>query len=265
MDGDVRAVGAEEVAERQKHEELYRAQRPNQLRLSPSAWQRFDRKETPLDYYVATVQRIEAVHEETLLDLGCGDGWLSAVLAMRGAKTWGFDISREAVRIARDRARDNGLLDRCFFFVASFYSMPLRDGAFPAAVGMSILHHLRHKAEAAQELARVVRPGGHAVFGEPFGNLLWLERLRLFVPVASGAPEDPDEWRQQFKYADLAPFAPWFTAIYEEFQLWSRLDRVVSAKWFVRCLNQIDRWLLGHLSLLRPMAREIVLEFRRRP
>lgn len=259
----VRNVRDEELAEGEAQDRRCRAQRPAELLLAPRAWQRFEDDEPALDAYVASMRRLGMVQGRQVLDTGCGDGWLSVVLAKRGALVYGFDISREATRIAHDRAKVNEVSDRCRFVVASFYAMPFRHGAFLAVIGSSILHHLQHKTEAAAELARVMRQGARAVFTEPFGNNLWLERLRLAVPVAPST-DDPEEWRHQFKYADLEPFTHFFYTDVQEFQVLSRLDRIVSSEWFVRFVNRLDRWLLAHAPALRPLAREVVVELCRR-
>lgn len=85
-------------------------------------------------------------------------------------------------------------------------------------IGQSILHHLGHKDQAAAELHRAMKLGARAISREPFGNSLWLERLRLMVRVESAAPEDPGEWARRFKYSDLEPFRKYFEIEVEEFQ-----------------------------------------------
>ena len=143
--------------------------------------------------------------------------------------------------------------------------MPLAAESVDAVMGQAILHHLGQKARAANELFRVMKPGARAVFAEPFGNALWLERLRLFVPVASEAPEDPGERARQFKSTDIEPFKEKFEVELEEFQLLSRVDRIVSWQPFTRAVGRFDRWLLKHAHSLRPYARAAVIELRRRP
>ncbi len=216
---DVRGIHDEESSEGQRFDELYVRERPPNLRLVESDWSRFDVHVDPMSCYTASMQRMGSLENQRVLDTSCGDGWSSIILAKRGATVFGFDISKEAMRVAHARAAANDVTSHCFFVVASFYAMPFRDAAFDAGMGQSVLHHLNFKEVAAAELARVMRPGSDTVFAEPFGNALWLERLRLMVPVASQAPDDPEEWRHQFKYADVVPFNPYFSAEVEEFQL----------------------------------------------
>jgi 2-polyprenyl-3-methyl-5-hydroxy-6-metoxy-1,4-benzoquinol methylase len=254
----------EELAEIARHDTLYRKDRPEDLSLRPSAWERFDKAFTPTGAYAAAIFWLGNLTNRSVLDVGCGDGWLSIILAKRGGRVTGFDISAAGVEIARERAAVNGVADRCAFATASMYSLPYPDEAFELVVGMSILHHLGDKPRAAKELCRVMQPGAVAVFSEPFGNALWFERLRLLVPIASQAEEDPTEWRKQFKYRDLEAFAPFFEIEVQEWQFFSRIDRIVGWRWLLDKVATVDRVLLRALPWLRPFAREIAIKFTRR-
>jgi ubiquinone/menaquinone biosynthesis C-methylase UbiE len=255
----------EEAAEIARHEKLYREDRPADLSLRPSAWERFQRPGSPTEAYSAMMFWLGDIRDQAVLDVGCGDGWLSVILAKLGGRISGFDISAEGIRTAQDRAAANGVADRCAFAAASMYSLPYPDKAFGAVAGMSILHHLGDKARAARELYRVMQPGAIAVFSEPFGNNLWLERLRLYVPITSQAEEDPTEWQKQFKYRDLEPFTDYFEIKVQEWQLLSRIDRIVSWPWLLRPIAALDRTLLSSLPWLRSYAREIAIRMTRRP
>ena len=53
-------------------------------------------------------------------------------------------------------------------FQADCLSLPFADHTFDNVVGVDILHHLFNPDLALREIARVVRPGGRAVFFEPY-------------------------------------------------------------------------------------------------
>jgi len=258
-------LALEERREATRHDALYRQRPASGLALAADDWERFDRLSVPSTAYQASVHRLGPVAGLRILDAGCGDGWLSVILAKRGARVDGLDVSREAVAMACSRAEANGVTRVTNFAVGSLYAMPFGDAAYDAVIGQAVLHHCGDKARAARELQRVLRPGGRAVFAEPLGNSLWLERLRRFVPVPSEAPDDPDQWRTQFKHRDLAALRPWFEIEVEEFHLLSRLDRLITAPRFLDWMRRIDQRLLRHLPPLRWFARSIVIECRRPP
>lgn len=256
-------LDAEEQREIARHNVLYRERRPDELTLQPDDWEKFDRIRVPLNSYHAAVLRLGDLRGKRVLDLGCGDGWFSIILAKRGAIVTAFDVAVEAVRTARDRSRANQVTDRAGYTVASAYVLPFRDETFDLVSGMAILHHVSDKTRIAGELRRVLRPGGRAVFMEPLGDSLLFERLRRLVPVPSEAQDDPDQWATQFKHAELSFFRPAFEVTWQDFHLLSRLDRVVTSPRARAVLGQLDRRLLQVLPPLRRFARSIVVDLRK--
>jgi ubiquinone/menaquinone biosynthesis C-methylase UbiE len=249
----------EERREAERHDRLYVEQRPADLRLLPDDWERFDGMTKPLNAYAASVIALGDIRGRNILDMGCGDGWLSVILAKRGANVWGYDISGAAIDIAKQRAAQMGVSDRTHFEVASAYQTSYKDQQFDAVIGQAILHHLGDKDQLSKELLRVMKPGAKAVFCEPFAASEWLKKVRRAVPVKSEAEDDPDQ--EQLRYSDFDVFKKYFDVRLEEYQLLSRLERLVSAKPFVKLLGRVDRALLGSIPALRKYARTILVTF----
>jgi ubiquinone/menaquinone biosynthesis C-methylase UbiE len=253
---------SEERKEIAKHAGLYRVRDRESLRMVTSDWQKLKQPD-PMGAYRNSMSRLGDIRGMEVLDAGCGNGWLSVILAKLGARVTAFDLSPEAVQAARLRTELNEVTDQVELHVASFYSMPFADNSFDVVMGQAILHHLRDKHGAAQELRRVLKPGGRAIFVECFGNVEWMERLRLLIPVPSSAPEDPDHWRDKLSYRDIAVLREYFDVQAEEFQMLSRLDRVFRSDGAVRALNKIDMFLLKNFPFLRRYARTVLLELRK--
>jgi SAM-dependent methyltransferase len=250
---------AEERHEIAKHAELYQVADPDSLRMIPQDWEKLSNAE-PLGAYMASMSSLGDIRGLHVLDAGCGDGWMSVILAKLGASVSGFDISPEAIDVARTRAAVNGVADRISLQAASFYSMPFPDNEFDIVIGQAILHHLRDKHAAAAEIRRVLKPGGRALFVECFGNSAVLERLRLLVPVASGSPEDPDHWRDKVSNRDIDVFRAVFSVKIEHYHVFSRLDRIFRSAKIVRMLNRVDVALLRTFPIIRRYARTIFME-----
>lgn len=101
------------------------------------------------------------------LDAGCGDGKTTEVLA-RSCDVVGCDFSREALsglRAQRDPERKVNLVQ------CNLVHMPFELEKFDAVACVHALSHLRlrEREAAAQEIARVLRTGGH-LFVEVFGR-----------------------------------------------------------------------------------------------
>jgi SAM-dependent methyltransferase len=104
------------------------------------------------------------------IDVGCGDGskvggWLSN----HAASYVGFDVSGEAVELARKRGLNAELVDDAS-------SLPLADHSADVAICSEVLEHLFDPLAALVEIRRVLAPGGLLVVTVP--NIVnWRSRL----------------------------------------------------------------------------------------
>ena len=90
------------------------------------------------------------------IDVGCGEGRFSRMLAERGAECVGIDPTPGLVRAARDRGGVAVLR-------AVAEAVPLRDATFDLVISYITLVDIEHYREAIGEMARVLRPGGRLV------------------------------------------------------------------------------------------------------
>ena len=114
---------------------------------------------------------------ERALDVGCGAGpftWLMAPLFQQLA---GIDVKQARIQTARETARTKGLyID---FQVGSAEAMPFADASFDVVVFSNSLHHIPDMDKAIAEAARVVRPGGLVYCMEPVPAGTYFEATRL--------------------------------------------------------------------------------------
>ena len=129
---------------------------------------------------VEMLHRLEIPAGARVLDVGCGPGWSTVFLAEAGCKATGVDIVPANVEVARRRAERWGV--DATFEVADAESLNL-GREFDAALVMAALHHSRRQADFVAGVARHLRPGGWALFGEPS----WLHR---FSPHARRTTRD---------------------------------------------------------------------------
>jgi len=106
------------------------------------------------------------------LDVGCGNGRHTELLAERCDRTVGLDVSRELLAVARERAVDGGGggggdADPTYALVQGDAArLPLATDCADLAVYVATLHHLPTRAgrlASLDELARVLAPGGRAL------------------------------------------------------------------------------------------------------
>jgi len=76
----------------------------------------------------------------SVLDMGCGSGWLAIYLTRRGFNVTGLDIAEHAIQLARTWADQEDL--EIEFDVGDIADMDYAMGSFDAVVANSIFEHL---------------------------------------------------------------------------------------------------------------------------
>ena len=202
--------------------------------------------------------RLGDVRGLRVLDYGCGHGMAAVVLARRGARVTGFDLSPGYLEEAHARAAANGVA--VAFAQADGERLPFADGAFDRVWGNAVLHHLDLE-RAGRELYRVLRPGGLAVFCEPWGEnpvLNWARR-RLPYPSKGRTPDEQPLRRRHVR--TLRRIFPRVEV--RGFQLLSMARRVLRSRRLVAALDAWDAVLLARVPALEQFCRYAVLTLHR--
>lgn len=132
------------------------------------------------------LQYIENLPAPVVLDSGCGEGWYTAGLFQALSEAGcmpqiaGVDLSRAALRRAAKRVPE------AEFAAASVYRLPLPDSS--ADVLVNIFSPL-----AAEEFARVLRPGGLFCYAVPSARHLW-EMKEILYPTPYENPVKREDY-----------------------------------------------------------------------
>ena len=107
--------------------------------------------------------------DHRVLDVACGSGGPTLRIAERtGCRAHGIDIEAAAIEVAKASAQKRGLADRAAFAVADA-SRPLDfvAGSFDAIVCVDAISHFPDRQTVLADWARLLRPGGSAVYTDP--------------------------------------------------------------------------------------------------
>lgn len=122
-------------------------------------WDSFHDREARARELAAVLADFAVGADERVVDVGCGTGDLTLALLARlgpSGRVVAVDISPQMLERARTKVVD----PRVVWQVADAHRMPLADASADRVLCFAVWPHLRDRARAAQEIQRVLRPGG---------------------------------------------------------------------------------------------------------
>jgi trans-aconitate methyltransferase len=140
------------------------------------------------------VEALNPQPNERILDLGCGDGFLTRRIAESGATIVGVDSSPQMVAVAREHGADAR--------VASGESLPF-DQEFDAVFSNAALHWMNDHDAVLRGVYRALKPGGRFVAEcGGHGNIAAIRVALLAVLTAHGIPAERIENNRFFAPAE---------------------------------------------------------------
>ena len=135
------------------------------------------------------IARMRISPDARVLDVGCGSGWATRMLAEYAfnGRVTGIDISDEMVRVASAASQSQPNVD---FEIASAEQLPFSDHEFTHAFSMESLYYYRNIPKALKEIHRVLKPGGLFVavvdlYWENEATHQWIDTLNVPVELLS--------------------------------------------------------------------------------
>ena len=147
----------------------------------------------------------------SILDVGCGPGYVSAAATERGALPTGLDFAAEMIAVAKK------MFPGIEFREGDAQDLPFPDATFDRVVANFALLHLANPKRAMSEAARVLKPGGRFAFTtwakiseNPFVKIVddaTQAHANLDVDLPLGPPfylfENEEGFRQALDHAGL--------------------------------------------------------------
>ena len=104
--------------------------------------------------------------EMKILDFGCGSGFFTGELQSNGYKSFGIDISEEAIKFGELKGIKN-------LSVQDSHKLNYPDNNFDAVLSMDVLEHLEDESWAISEVGRILKPSGKFIVMVPAYQFLW--------------------------------------------------------------------------------------------
>lgn len=103
-----------------------------------------------------------------VLDLGCGNGSLSHLIAQQGYEVVGVEESESGFKFARFNFPD------CHFIQASIYELPYAtlEKSFDIVISSEVIEHLFYPRELIRAAKKCLKPNGHSILTTPYHGYL---------------------------------------------------------------------------------------------
>lgn len=129
-------------------------------------------KKTP-DYFKEMIRyhrirEILGLKGRKVLDLGCGDGYFSHLLASDGNKVTAADVSRARL----DKFKKIAAEEKIKQVLYDGKRLPFVDRSFDAVVILEVIEHLVNYEVVLKEIFRVLKKDGKIIVGTPYNEAL---------------------------------------------------------------------------------------------
>ena len=147
-----------------------------------------------LDITEKAIRRMELRQGERVLDLGCGSGWATRLLARLVSdgpdgfgQVVGLDVSDEMIRQARVASKD---FDNILYVWGSAEKIPWEENFFDKMLSVESFYYYPDQDRALMELFRVMAPRGRMfilinLYKDNEYSLQWVHKLKVPVHVRS--------------------------------------------------------------------------------
>lgn len=121
------------------------------------------------DFSVMTCCMKQGMEKDRVLDFGAGSGWVTEFVARLGYRVTAFDIHGDLEGVLAGRSGADKRLDPSLMTFAhgDGHAMAFHDQSFGHILCFDTLHHMHSFDRVFAEFARILKPGGRAIFVEP--------------------------------------------------------------------------------------------------
>jgi 2-polyprenyl-3-methyl-5-hydroxy-6-metoxy-1,4-benzoquinol methylase len=149
----------------------------NESSILNNAINRLLRKSMKLRY-LRTLEGCQPIEGKTILDVGCGPGHFTTALAQRGAqKVLGVDFADHMIQLARERAEQGGVADRCEFRTVDFHNYQFLD-RFDYSILMGFMDYVPNPISVIERVMSLTRSKAFFSFPEGGTLLAWQRKVR---------------------------------------------------------------------------------------
>lgn len=160
--------------------------------------------------------------QDTILDVGCGNGIHTLRAAPHCAQAFGFDMDVRQLGIGSRKVTRGAQANACFLVGSAQQTFPFADGHFDCVLFLDVIEHLDRRDVALHEIHRVLKDDGLLLLAAPNRDTSWKRMQRDAGLFCYTDPDHRIEYteaelreelsRNRFEVAQISPIVldtPW--------------------------------------------------------
>lgn len=186
---------------------------------------------------------LQSSENARLLDLGCGGGHVSYTAATLVCEVVAYDLSESMLNVVKKTAKERNL-PNIHTQQGIAESLPFEDASFDIVVSRYSAHHWQNVSLAMQEVRRVLKPAGKAIFidivstGYPMLDI-HLQTIEVLRDTSHVQDYSPAQWLSFFNLAGLKVPETRLFQVHMEFQSW--IARMKTPDYFVLAIRELQK------------------------
>jgi ubiquinone/menaquinone biosynthesis C-methylase UbiE len=123
----------------------------------------FIQNESTIEHLHRYAIAMELAIGKCVLDIACGEGYGTALLAQKAKHATGMDINKSIIEKATEKYRKNNIR----FEMATAEKIPVLDNSYDMVVSFETLEHVDDQETMLKEIKRVLKPAGILLLSTP--------------------------------------------------------------------------------------------------
>ena len=175
--------------------------------------------------HLARYNLVKGEKDSNILDIGCGTGYGSDLLAKSFGGVYGVDISQDAI----DYAKKNWQRENIMFSIGSGTEIPFKQNTFDITVAFEVFEHIKDWSKFLSELKRVTKRNGMIYISTPNKNIYSPGTKKPINPHHFFEMTE-DQFRKALdSYFRIDQFLGQRTPVYNDHWIWKIVDPLLFA------------------------------------
>lgn len=170
--------------------------------------------------HLARYNLVKGEEDSSVVDIGCGAGYGSDLLARSFKSVHGVDVSQEAI----DLAKKNWQKKNITFTAGSGTKIPFKESTFDIAVAFEVFEHIKDWQKFLSELKRVTKKNGMIYISTPNKNIYSPGTKKPINPHHFFEMTEYQFRKALVRYFRIDQFLGQRTPVYNDHWIWKIVD-----------------------------------------